>query len=213
MVKVRLSGSELLFTHLNAVKAFAGSDVFFSLDEWFACVFIAGDGVAKLVGPPDCNNPDTVKLVNWIAAGRLLDCSSWDWRESTSEINSVINSAFNFEAPNQTLRPGFQNLLFWFFTQSLLWMYFYQPDWVGLRAKTGVAVKCSVGILILEQHFEQTVCLHIWHFCPREREKRPKRVDIHTKHIRPRSTSCDLRKQLKLTSHPINQNFIKKTYI
>ena len=86
--------------------------------------------------------------------------------------------------------------------------YFYQPDWVGLRAKTGVAVKCSVGILILEQHFEQTVCLHIWHFCPREREKRPKRVDIHTKHIRPRSTSCDLRK-LKLTSHPTNQSFIK----
>ena len=107
LLKVRLSGSELLFTHLNAVKAFAGSDVFFSLDEWFACVFIADDGVAKLVGPPptrppDCNNPDTVKLVNWIGAGRLLDCSSWDWRESTSEINSVMDSGFNFEAPKQT---------------------------------------------------------------------------------------------------------------
>ena len=71
------------FTHLNAVKAFAGSDVFFSLDELFAGAFIAGDGVAKLAGPPptrppDCNNPDTVKLVNWTGVGRLLDCSSCD---------------------------------------------------------------------------------------------------------------------------------------
>ena len=117
----------------------------------------------------------------------------WLWDCLVQNYHLIIPWICRYHTSRKSESGGLQNPYVQYFP-FLLWMFMYQPDWVGLRAKTGVAVKCSVGILILEQHFEQTVCLHIWHFCPRERENRPKRVDIQTKHIRPRSTSYKLTK-------------------
>ena len=37
----------------------------------------------------------------------------------------------------------------------------------GLRAKTGMVLKCSTGMRILVKHLLQNACLHISHFCPR----------------------------------------------
>lgn len=57
----------------------------------------------------------------------------------------------------------------------------------GLRLDTGTFEKCSVGILILEQHLAQTVLLHSLHWLPQVNN--PKRVLRQRKQIFPFSTS------------------------